>query len=565
MKTSFNIKISGQAGEGIKASGLILARALTRLGYSVFGYSEYPSLIRGGENTYQIYASINDVYSQIKPVDLFVALDQKTIINHQSEMNEKTIILYNKAKFSLPKISLAGQYVPINFTQIALKAGGSPIMGNVVSLGVVLTLFNLPLITLKQAIAKEFSDKVAKITEINHKMAEAGQTYINNHHQKLKINVALPNTKKKRLIITGNEALALGAIAGGLQFFSAYPMTPTTSILHFLAQEAKEMGIFVKHVEDEISAINMALGAAFAGVRSMVATSGSGLCLMAEGITLAGITELPVVVVNGMRPGPAAGMPTWTGQGDLQFVLHLGHDDFSRVVLAPGDVQEAFSLTRWALNAAEKYQLPIIILSDKYLAESDYSLSPFKSIYENDRFSFANKPSADFKRYLLTSNGLSLRSIPGQKNGLYCCNSYEHDEYGLATEDSQTRTKMMKKRLSKENLVINNLPLQPTFGAKKGKLGLISFGSNKGPILEALKTLPNIGYLHLNCLWPFPKNQVIKFMNQFEKLICLEGNATGQLANLLKEQTAITLEKYLKYDGRPFYPEEIVEKLAQFG
>lgn len=564
MKTSFNIKISGRAGEGIKASGLILARALTRLGYSVFGYSEYPSLIKGGENTYQVYASINDVYSQIKPVDLFIALDEKAITNHQVEMNEKTIILYNKAKFSLPKTSLTGQYIPINFTQIALKAGGSPIMGNIVSLAVVLTLFNLPLITLNQAIAKEFSDKPAKITEINHKMAEAGKIYIDNHHQKLKINIALPNTKKKRLIITGNEALALGAIAGGLQFFSAYPMTPTTSILHFLAQKAKETGIFVKHVEDEISAINMALGAAFAGVRSMVATSGSGLCLMTEGITLAGITELPVVVVNGMRPGPAAGMPTWTGQGDLQFVLHLGHDDFPRVILAPGDAQEAFSLTQWALNAAEKYQLPIIILSDKYLAESDYSLSPFKSIYENGRFSFADKPSADFKRYLLTSQGLSLRSIPGQKNGLYCCNSYEHDEYGLATEDSEMRTKMVKKRLNKENLVINDLPLQLTFGAKKGKLGLISFGSNKGPILEALKTLSNIGYLHLNCLWPFPKNQVIKFMNQFKKLICLESNATGQLANLLKEQTAITLEKYLKYDGRPFYPEEIVERISNY-
>jgi 2-oxoglutarate ferredoxin oxidoreductase subunit alpha len=311
----------------------------------------------------------------------------------------------------------------------------------------------------------------------------------------------------------------------------------------------------------------MCVGASYAGVRSMTATSGSGLCLMAEGITLAGISETPLVVVNGMRPGPAAGMPTWTGQGDLKFVIAIGHDEYPKVVLAPGDAQEAFELTKLALEWAEKWQMPVLILADKYLTENDYSLTPFVANHQHKRFSISDQPSNKdrFKRYQNTEDGVSLRTLPGIINGIHCCNSYEHDEYGWATESAEVRTLMMNKRLKKMLGVAKSLPPPVIFGKPEAKIGIVSWGSNKSPILEALKALNTVKYLHLNCLWPFPETSVTDFIKSVDKVVCIEGNATGQLASLIREQTGIKVASLLKYDGRPFYPEEIIEKLAQFG
>lgn len=600
MKTSFQIKIGGCAGEGIKISGLILGRALTRLGYSIFAYNEYPSLIRGGHNAYQIHASVDKVFSQVKKIDILIALNQETIKLHQSELSSDSLTLYDPGEFKLPKGhgpeyaegKLIGQYIPIKLIELAKKCGGKPIMANMVSLGAALAFLNLPLTTLKEVIAKTFAGKPKEITDLNQKATEEGKKFIKDNNLTSRHAIASPDLrlKSKRMVLTGNEAISLGAIAGGLQFFSAYPMTPATSILHYLAGKSKQTGILVKHVEDEVSAINMAVGAGFTGVRSMTATSGGGLCLMAEGISLAGISETPVVIVNAMRPGPGLGMPTWTAQGDLQFVLHIGHDEFPRVVFAPGDAQEAFYLTKTALVLAEKYQLPVFILTDKYLSESDFSPELFASIHQNQRFGFLskikNKLNNPFKRYQFTKNGVSSRSLPGQAGGIHGCNSYEHDELGYTTEESNNRSMMMDKRMKKLALIKSEMPEQPIFGDDKAKTSLISWGSNKGPILETLKTLnakdaktererreiksrnlsagrqETLNYLHLNCLWPFPKEQVKKFIQSAEKTICLECNSTGQLASLIKEQTGLEVEKLLKYNGRPFFPEEIIEELT---
>lgn len=567
MKKSFNIKIGGQAGEGIKVSGLILARSLTRLGYSLFGYSEYPSLIRGGHNSYQIHAGINEVFSQINKVDILIALNQETISLHQHELTKNSLIIYDPGEFKLPPGKLTGKYLDIELLKITQEAGGKPIMANMVALGAVLALLDLPTTNLNQVIEKEFGRKSKEIVSLNQKMAQAGKNFIEKKFKNLKLKVKPVINKKKTLILTGNEAIALGAISGGLKFYAAYPMTPASSILHYLASKAKEADIFVKHTEDEISAVNMAIGASFTGPRSMTATSGGGLCLMAEGISLAGVSETPLVIVNAMRPGPALGMPTWTSQGDLQFVLHVGNDEFPRIVLAPGDGLEAFELSKFALELAEKYQLPVFILTDKYLSESDFSLPLFEDNHRHKRFGLTKKlnknPYKAFKRYILTPDGVSCRSLPGQPGGIHCCNSYEHDEFGLGAEDGSIRSLQVEKRASKLNLIKQEMPQQAVYGDKKAKTSLISWGSNKGPILEALKKLKNVNFLHLNWLWPFPKKQVGDFINSAGQVYCLECNSTGQLASLIRQETGKKIESVLKYDGRPFYPEEIIREIKK--
>ncbi|MFA4831134.1 MAG: 2-oxoacid:acceptor oxidoreductase subunit alpha [Patescibacteria group bacterium] len=562
---SFNIKIGGAAGEGIKSSGLILARSLARLGYSVFGYSEYPSLIRGGHNTYQIYAGVDEVFSQVKKVDILIALNQETIILHQEELTKDSITLYDPGEFELPEGKLIGKYVAVAFGKLAESAGGKAIMANMVSLAATMAILGLPIDTLKKAIAKIFARKPKEITDLNHKCAEAGEKFIKENCQEFIKKADLPKKKKASILITGNEAIALGAIAGGMRFFASYPMTPATSIIHYLAGVAKKTGIFVKHTEDEISGINMAIGASHAGARAMAATSGGGLCLMAEGLGLAGISETPLVIVNSMRPGPGAGLPTWSGQGDLKFVLTIGNDEFPRIVLAPGDADEAFTLTKRAMELAEKYQTPVIILADKNLSEGDFCLPPYSAEHINKRYGFAaklnNDPEGYFKRYEITKNGVSLRPKLGQPGGAHVCNSYEHDEFGFATESAEMRKKMADKRQRKMKLIESEIPVQPIFGDKKARIGLISWGSNKGPILEAMKELDDVKFMHLNWLWPFPARQVKEFTDSVKRIVCLECNATGQLAGLIKEQVGIEVERVLKYDGRGFWPGEILERV----
>lgn len=561
MKSSFNLKIGGHAGEGIKISGVMISRSLTRLGYSTFGYNEYPSLIRGGHNAYQIHAGIEERNSQIKSVDLLIALNQETIRLHQEELDPRSVIIYDPGEFKLPQIGLEGRYLAIPLSKIAQGVGGKPIMANVVAIGSCLALLGLPLNTLFEVIERAFAEKSRALIELNKKCAVAGKKVVNKDFKGHILRIKRPKIIRDRIVVTGNEAVALGAISGGLKLYAAYPMTPATSILHYLADKSPDADVLVKHVEDEIGAINLCLGASFAGVRTMTGTSGGGLCLMAEGITLAGISETPIVVVNSMRPGPALGMPTWTAQGDLDFVLGIGHDEYPRIVLAPGDSNEAFWMTKKSLEWAERFQLPVIIITDKYLAESDFSQKPFSSSHQNKRYKFKDVKNAGkdtpFKRYAFTADGVSRRAIPGQAGGIHCCNSYEHDEYGYGTEDPQLRQQMMDKRLKKLESIREIMPPQPIYGPKKAERSLISWGSNKNPILQALPKIKNLNFLHLNFLWPFPLEQVREFCREAKEVYCLECNATGQLGNLIRQKAGIDPERILKYNGRPFWPEEI--------
>ena len=533
--TSFNFKIAGAAGEGIKKAGLIFSKTCFKQGFFVHGYTEYPSLIRGGRNTFQIHFSKEENISPILKPDF-------------------TIDLQNE------------QDLPL--TQINKDAGGTPQTKNVLGLGIACFIFNLDLDTLNQVIADTFATKSQQAKDLNKKIATFGYHYATKNLK----NKALPKIEVKKqdnkLYLTGNEAISLGAIAGGMKLYVAYPMTPATSILHSLAKKAKKADLAIRHAEDEIGTINMAIGAGFAGVRSMVGTSGGGFSLMTEGLGLAAVTETPVVIVNSMRPGPASGMPTWSGQGDLLYMINASQDEFLRVVMTPGDPEEAFRLSKLAQNMAEKYQIPVIILTDKYLSESYFTVERFKDEHQNTRYCFA-KPdqtkNQPFKRYQDQEYGISQRTIPGQKGGVHLCNSYEHDQLGYATEESQERVKQVDKRAKKTAHLLNDPTfVNPTlYGPKQAEQTIISWGSNKGVILESLKTLKDTNFIHFPIVWPFPKQSFLELTKTAKKLLTLECNSTGQFNKLIRQETGLDIkDQLLKYDGRPFFPSEIIKKLT---
>lgn len=565
MVNHLTIKIAGHAGEGIKISALILGRAFLSLGYYVFGYNEYPSLIRGGLNCYQLDVGVDKIFSQTKNRDILICLNEESFNILAKELRANTWVIYDSDKITLDKKKTPAELIGLPFSSLCKEASASTLMVNTAALASVWAFLNLKIETFIKSLLKAFKNK-PQVASLNQKVSLLAYRYVkNNFPTKIK-EFSLPQKLKKKVFLSGNEAVCLGALAGGMQFFSAYPMTPATSILHYFAQIANKAKIVVKHAEDEISAITMALGASFAGAKSMTATSGSGLCLMAESISFSGISELPLVIINSSRPGPAAGMPTWTAQADLQFVLRIGHDDFPKIVLAPGDALEAFKLTRAAFSLAEEYQLPVLILIDKFLSESDYSLVFLKESYENPTQQIKKELKKSYlglfpRYYRPTPFKLPWRTLPGFKNGIYCCNSYEHDEFGFSTEDKIIRKKMVLNRLGKLKKFSQKIWRQPLYGDKKSKLGVISWGSNKGPILEALKTYSSFSFLHLNFIWPFPKEKIKKFIKSHDKVICFEVNASGQLTQLIRQETGFKIKPILKFDGRPFWPEEIISHI----
>lgn len=560
MQNNLNIKIGGRAGEGVKVTGLSLAKIFSRLGFKIFAYQEYPSLIRGGYNSFHVHLSDSTVFSQVKKVDLLLCLSSECFTNEQINLHQKSLVIYDPAVINIG-VAKQANLLAVPLKKIA-TSHGNPLMANSVVVGSLLALLDLPLLVFNKLLQEIFLTKGEPVIRSNQASALDGSNYIKKNYHKQVFRLKLPKKTPSQLVISGNEAVALGAIAAGMKFFTSYPMTPATSILHYLVDKAQEYDYVVHQSEDEISAINEVVGASFAGVRAMTATSGGGFCLMTEGVGLAGMTETPIVVVNAMRPGPSTGMPTYSSQGDLRFVLHCGQDEFLRVVFAPGDAQECFFLTKQAFYLAEKYQIPVIILLDKNLSESYYSCHPFPGLNQNKRFSFT-QPNISYLRYKDTVSGISPRPFLGSKNGAHLTNSYEHSEDGLAAEDSQTRSKLVKKRFKKFPVLKKEILAPLSFGQPKGKIGLISWGSNKGAILQALKGLTGTGFLHLHCLWPFPAKSVTDFIRSYQIVYCLEGNSQGQLSSLIREQTGIKIKSILKYDGRPFYPDEIITKLKK--
>lgn len=570
-----NVKIAGFAGQGIMMTGLTFSKACTRGGLHVFDYIEYPSLIKGGHNTYQIRVEEKEVKTQLRLINILIALNKETIYLHQDEMAPDGIIIYdNEVIKEVPNyrndVKLAG--VPLS--RVAREAGADKLMENTVALGSTIAFLDYDLKIVEEVIKDMFKGKSVAIIKKNLDALKQGYNHTKENHMHFCTHKLTPiNKTKERMVLTGNEAVAVGAIHAGCRFYSAYPMTPASSILHVLAGFSGKKDIVVKHVEDEISAINMAIGAGHMGLRSMTGTSGGGFALMGEGVSLAGITETPVVIVEAMRGGPGTGVPTWTEQADLKFILNAGHGDFPRLVVAPGDVEEAYELTKDAFNMAEKYQTPTIVLVDKYLSESHKSQDFFTTDARVDRGKLMsqedlnNVEKGEFRRYEVTGDGISPRSVPGLKNGMFLANSDEHTPYGYSCEEIDNRNAQHEKRMRKLENARKDIPEPKIYGPKKADLTLVGFGSVKGPLRQTVdwaeKEGLKVNFLHLNWISPFPRDFVKKNL-EGKKTLIVENNISGQLQDVIREQTGITFEHhYRRYDGRPIYAEDLIEKIRE--
>lgn len=560
----FAFKMGGEAGYGITTAGLTFSKIAARSGYHVFDCMEYPSIIRGGHNVVGCYVSTQPVRAPYTHTDLLIAFNQDAIDLHAHELSPGAIVLYDK-EFGVRADSLPHGVVGINvpFVKCAREVGGSIMLRDTVAIAASLALLSGSMDVYKQLITEEFKAKGEDVIRKNIATAEAGYNYIRYTYTEHIKDVLSPRTGSVQLVINANEAVALGAIAAGMQFVAIYPMTPTSNILHVLAPLQEQFGFVYKQPEDEIAAINMAIGASFAGARAMTATAGGGFCLMAEGYGLAGMTETPLVVIEGMRGAPATGLPTWTEQGDLRFVLHAHQGDFPRIVLVPGDAEEAFHMTMEAFNLADQYQTPVVVMIDKHLCESHGTFKPFEySHYLLNRGKYTTAKQKNYERYALSDDGVSLRAPAGSGNHVIA-NSDEHTPEGYSSESAENRIEQMNKRMQK--LITcqkKSMPKPTLYGPSNADLTIVSWGSNKGAILDVLADFPNVNFLHVTWMNPFPAEDVKGILSKAKNILSIEGNYTGQFTGLVAEHTGIQIMSTLcKYDGRPIYPEEIKAKI----
>ena len=572
MAEDLNIMIGGEAGQGVQSVGMVLARALLRGGYEIFADQDFESRIRGGHSFSRVRASKEPVAAALDPVDILVALNAETIEVHQKQVQPHGVIVYDGQK-SGAKASGGIAALDIPIEKIALDTTGNILMTNTVAAGATLGLLDYDFELFATVLRQEYGRHGEKVAEANVKAGRAGYDFGRERRPArfdLRLKAGRPSGK---MLLTGHEALALGAMAAGCKFVAGYPMTPTTPILEFLADKSREYGIPVIQAEDEISAANMVVGAAYAGVRAMTATSGGGFCLMVETLSLAGMTETPMVVVLGQRVGPAIGLPTRTEQGDLLFALHAGHGEFPRALLAPANAEDAFWSAVKAFNLAEKYQSPVIIVTDHDLGNSYYTIKkPDLSKVVIDRGELLTDAEADktvdYKRYAFTKSGISPRAFPGQGKALVVADSDEHNEEGHIIEDAETRRLMMDKRMRKQDGLKRDIAGPVVHHRDNPKYNLIGWGSTLGAIGEAACLLETMGVnacvVQLNELWPFPAEALGKALAGVAKNIVIENNFTGQLEHLIRSETGIAADGHVrKYDGRAFTAEYIVSALEK--
>ncbi|PIS04886.1 MAG: 2-oxoacid:acceptor oxidoreductase subunit alpha [Candidatus Buchananbacteria bacterium CG10_big_fil_rev_8_21_14_0_10_42_9] len=580
MKNSvFTIKFGGEAGQGQGVSGATFSKVAQRSGYHAFVYTELPSLIRGGHVTTQVTVSEEEIHAAHKEVNVLVALNREVIDWHLDELTDNAVILFDSSRGDIKDMSfLKGKKVTLHqlpLSELVQQVGSKPITANVVMTAAIFALVGFKLEPLNDLIKETFTRKGEEIVQDNYQAAKFGYAYglkefdVKNFPYKLKSGRPV----KGKILVDGNQGIALGAMAAGCKFYAGYPMTPSSSILHNLAGWAEKSGMIVKHAEDEIAVVHMAIGASFAGVRSMTSTSGGGFALMSEAIALAGITETPLVAVLAQRAGPATGLPTWTEQGDLHFALHAGPGEFPRILLAPGDPKEAFELTILAHHIAEVFQVPVILLSDKYVSENPKSVPEFdQSRVKIDHGKFLDAKTVaqvkDYKRYELTKDGVSARVAPGTPGAVHLANSDEHDEHGFSIEGWQPeiRKKMVDKRYAKVPAITKLMPKPKLYGVKSADVTLVGWGSTKGPVLEAMKEIPanKVNFIHFTGLNPLDKASVEKILQGRKKIVTIENNHDGQLAQLLGQEIQFKPDnQLLTYSGRQFYPEEIIDAVKK--
>lgn len=516
------------------------------------------SRVRGGNNFIQIRFSSDNLYSHSNDFDYVIPFDKEAFNINKDLLNTVPFIM-DKSLKDMDHENILTE----DFAKLAKEAGNQKAITSVI-IGFLWKLYGLDLDILNNTISNTFSDNLA---EINIKAAKKGYEITKVEEQLLS-----KGTSKDYIFINGNQAIAFGSLMAGCKFYSAYPMTPSTSVMNELALYAENYPIIVEQAEDEIAAINMTIGSSFAGLRSMTGSSGGGFSLMVEGVGLAGISETPLVIVDSQRPGPATGFATRTAQGDLSFILTASQGEFPRVILAPKDQEECFSLSFKAFDIADKYQVPVFILTDQYLSDARKTIEAFDSDKYTNNSYFADlggQPDYSYERYKLTGNGISPRIYPGQfPKQTILQNSYEHDEKGHDTESAGLGKSMMEKRMNKLDTFSEDIQEPEIIGIPSSETMILSWGSTYGPIKEAIKKINdediNIFALHFNHLWPLPLENLNKFAKKATKIIAIEQNYTGQLAKLIKQETGLSItDKIGGYDGRQMSPEEIYRKIKE--
>jgi len=565
----YSIKIGGEAGQGIQTVGDALSRVFARAGYHVFTHQDYESRVRGGHNFYQVRVSDKAVSASRSKIDILVAFDKESIELHAAELSDQGKIIYDADALKQKHEGL--HYLDIPFTALASEHGGSSIMANTVATGAVLGMLGMEMDIFLHIIRETFHKKGEEIIRQNTATALAG--YDVAVKQCISCSFSAPERSEPKMLIAGVDAVGLGAVASGCKFYAAYPMTPSTGIMNYLAGKEQEYGIVLEQAEDEIAAINMTIGASFAGVRAMTASSGGGFALMVEGLSLAGMTETPVVIGLAQRPGPATGLPTRTEQGELQFLISAGHGEFPRVIFAPGDPEQAVHLTHRAFDLAEKYQIPAFIVFDQYLGDAQWTYRELdlKKLVNVDYRLRADvlKDVSVYKRYAYAENGVSPLAVPGDSKHLVVADSDEHDEEGHIIEDAETRNRMVLKRLHQKIPHIRQEIMPPLrYGAETPDVVLIGWGSTYGIMKEAVDLLSDTraaAMLHFSELWPFPGINgfdYISFIKNAGKVICVEQNATGQFARLMKAETGLEMTSGIyRFDGRPFTVEDLLGEI----
>ncbi len=543
-----SVLVGGQAGDGIRIAATMVARLFSRHGYRSFVYDDYPSLIRGGHNFSLVRVSKEKIEANNIVIDLIVALDKQTVEKHTSKLNDGGMILFDSSKKG---IEAEGIGVP--FKEIVKEMEGISIMRNSAALGAIAKVVGIDW----KIVEEVFQKFLPKKTELNLKIARKAYDTASSS------NIKVENLNQEMMpIISGNEAIGLGAINAGMDAYYAYPMTPSTGILHFMAANKDRFNTLVVHPENEIAVMLMALGSAYTGSKTMVGTAGGGFALMVEGLSLSAQSETPITVVVCQRAAPSTGVPTYTMQSDLHFVLNAGHGEFPRFVVAPGDAEEAYYYTGVAMNIAWKCQIASIVLSDKNLSEGNYSfdLSMYR-VEEAEPVLWDGK--GEYLRYKDSEHGVSPLAFPGNDSATVKVTSYEHDQYGITTEESEKVAFMQQKRLKKKEAIkkeIENVEAVKTYGDPQSDTVLLTWGSTKGACIEAARTL-GIKVVQPIIMEPFP--DLSHHITDAKKIVTVEVNATGQLARLLENNGITVDQKVLKYDARPFFTDELIERLRK--
>ncbi|MHB8699745.1 MAG: 2-oxoacid:acceptor oxidoreductase subunit alpha [Nitrososphaerales archaeon] len=579
MRNDFVIRIGGAAGDGVSSTGEIFARTCSRSGLHVYGLNSYQSAIRGGHVWFQVRSGLEKITNQGDNLDILVALNSESAEIHAPFVSSGGVVIFDKdrVKLSPDLVPQNVKVIPLPLGDLSRKFDKNPIMQNTVALGAALYLLGLDFEVFSAVLADTFGKKKQAVIDANKSAGLSGFEYARENLSPLSVKITLPTNAKQKMLMTGNQAIALGAVMAGCRFYAAYPMTPASGILHWMAAHAVSGRVVVKQAEDELAVINMGIGAAHAGARAMVGTSGGGFSLMVEALGLAGMTETPIVIVESQRAGPSTGLPTKTEQGDLNMITGASQGDFPRIVLAPLTVEDAYYAGIEAMNLAERFQCPVIIASDLLLSEHIESVDELNTSVVIDRGDLiTTSPTEPYLRFKITETGISPRALPGNPGTIFVAASDEHQESGVVVSDVlsgipkyvKERERQMDKRMKKIEVARNELASPKLYGPEDADLTIVCWGSTFGVALEAAEILTSSGIktnvYPIRNIMPFKSEEIGTSLNNAKRLLMVECNYTGQMARMIRAETGIEIkDRFLKYDGEPIYAFEIIRKAKE--